>query len=311
MKRAMLVLLGLVALAPGSARAAGSGLTRAAAALASAQRTFPDAAASWAWTGKDKVAAPNAAGLVALGLVRAYARTGDRAALKAAQRWGDARLADLAAWRPLYDPDVEALAALGKATGDASYTEAARTIFARRWSGATGVEALARLKMIRGAQVAYVGYDAALAIRAARAVGADRFAVALARAVVSAPGVLPAIDEASGLGVTARAALLGAVSGLSDPAVRGAAAEWAADLVAAQGADGSWAFHNTQATAYAVAALASAGEDAAAAKGRAWLSKTQRPDGLWTTYDDGLPANFSGPQVHEVSAEALLALTDG
>ncbi len=294
---------------PGAAHAAESGLTRAAAALAQAQRSFPDAAASWAWSAKSAQAAPNAAGLVALGLVRGYGRTGDASALAAARRWGEARLADLAAWRPLYDPDVEALAALGRATGDANYTEAARTAFDRRWGGATGDEALARLKMIRGANLGYVGYDAALAIRAARAVGHGAFAAALARAVVSAPGLVPAITDPRGIGVTARAALVGAVTGLDDPAVVAAAGRWAEALVAAQGRDGSWSFHNTQATAYAVAALATR-TPAAAAKGRAWLTKTQRPDGTWTTFDDGMPAAFSGPVVHEVSAEALLALAD-
>lgn len=308
------VALALVLALPAVAHAGTEGaVSRAAGALAASQRDFPEAAgqATWPWQQDAARPAPNAAGLVALGLVRAWERTGSETARAAADAWARARLDDLAAWRPVYDPDIEALAALGRATGEAAYTEAAHKAFARRWGGATGAEALARIRIVRAKHPRLVGYDAALALRAASAAGEADFATDLARALLKDRAAWDLADDPTGLGTTSRAAVLGALSTLDRKAFAAPIAELALRLVKAQGEDGSWASRNTQATAYAVAALGALPDgraQTAAARGAKWLVATQLDDGAWATFNDGLPPPFVGEVVHEVTAEALLAL---
>jgi hypothetical protein len=76
-------------------------------------------------------------------------------------------------------------------------------------------------------------------------------------------------------------------------------------------ADGSWSWHTTQSTAYAVRGLARWQEpaaQAAAGRGRHWLRLTQLRDGTWSTYNDWLPEPFVGDRIPGVTAEAMLAL---
>ncbi|MDF1563940.1 MAG: hypothetical protein P1V51_12905 [Deltaproteobacteria bacterium] len=306
MHRAALALLALLLL---PAAVSAEPLERATAQLASAQRDAGDLEATWTWKRDGKTLAPNSAGLVALSLVRAWERSGSDAAREAALRWGDARVADLAEWRRLFDPDVEALAELGRVSGNHVYTDAARQLFERRWSGATAEEVVGRLVHVRERQQALIGYDLALVIRAARAVGEKDFAGELARQILARPVVWEAEAEGRGWATTSRAALLGALNGLPGKDLSRARGRLAADLVKAQEADGSWAHRNTQATAYAVEALTPRKEARSAVKkGRAWLTRTQLTDGSWAAYHDGLPEPFVGDVVHEVTAEVVLAL---
>ena len=79
--------------------------------------------------------------------------------------------------------------------------------------------------------------------------------------------------------------------------------QWVAELVSKQSADGSWV-GSTQATAYALRALADASTPkAAAASQRAarWLEKGARSDGAW------LSTGASSRRNVEVQAEALTA----
>lgn len=298
---------------------------RAADALVLGQRDFDAAAASWSWHRGGDRPAPNTTGVIALGLVHAAATDGDGRTLSAARAWGDARLDDLFAWRDVFDPDVEALAALHALTGDARYRDGAREAFARRWSGAEGEEVVGRLLMVRHRRPELVGYDAALTIRAAVAVGELDFAAEIADALLAARDAwdrapsLPEVDVV-GLSTTGRASVLGALAALDDArSARGLGPRYGRVvdglmvwLVAAQSPAGEWAQRNTQATAYAVRALAAVDSPMAreaAARGARWLGTTQLSDGHWASFNDGLPEPFVGDVVNEITAEVALALT--
>lgn len=305
-RRILLTSLGL-ALVPLAASA--GPLARASACLVAAQRDAHGLEATWTWKRGSETVAPNSAGLVALALIRAWQVQGDAGARRAARRWGEARMADLAAWREVYDPDVEALAALARATKDARFRKAAREAFTRRWGEATPEEAFARIRQVRRGDGALLGYDVALTLRAARAVGAEDFARGLAVAALQAPALWAPDQAGRGWRTTSRAALLGAIEGLPGEALAEARARLVRRLLDAQGRDGAWAEHNTQATAYAVAALRAYPEaQTAVERGRAWLTKTQLADGSWAAFHDGLPEPFVGDVVHEVTAEVVLAL---
>jgi hypothetical protein len=306
-------------------------LGRAAAALTAGQRDFETAAASWSWRRGDARPAPNTGGVVALGLVHAFEEAAARGraraipgALDAARAWGEARLEDVAEWRSLYDPDVEALSALARFTGDARFSAGAKAAFERRWSGAKGDEVVGRLRLLRARRPELVGYDAALTVRAALSVGEVAFATEIADALLAARDTwdrAPALQgtDVHGLSTTGRASVLGALAAVDAArADAGEPARYAREiealmvwLVAAQHAEGSWAQRNTQTTAYAVRALAALDSPMAreaAARGARWLGATQLSDGHWASFNDGLPEPFVGDVVHEVTAEVALAL---
>ncbi len=309
MRRVILVSLAAFMALTAPSLAGAEAIERASLRLVSAQQDTADVQATWTWKREGKTAAPNTAGVVALSLVRAWEKKGSKSAQAAALRWGDARIADLAAWRELYDPDAEALAELGRVSGKAAYSKAAGQVFDRRWAEATPEEALGRLLQVRKSTPSIVGYDVALVIRAAKAVGRVEFAAGLARKTLATPAVWKAEKEGKGWATTSRAAMLGALAGLSGKDLAAARARLASSLVKAQGADGSWATRNTQATAYSVSALASQKDAAeAVARGRTWLTRTQLKDGSWAAFHDGLPEPFVGDVMHEVTAEVLLAL---
>jgi len=173
------------------------------------------------------------------------------------------------------------------------------------------VEILGRLLMIRG-ESPIVGYDAALAIRAAVAVGERAKAMEIADAAVAAvPRWGEGRQDATGFLTSARGALLEALA-LADPGrYRRPALDLIHHLVLSADSDGSWDRRTTQPTAYAVRGLSAWQEpaaQAAAERGRRWLRLTQLGDGTWSTYNDWLPEPFVGDRVPGVTAEAMLAL---
>lgn len=280
-------------------------MCRAAHALVAAQAS-PAQSSAWAWELGSRRVALNASGVVAAALVAVPSCGG----LEAADRFARARLARHRALDILYDGDVEALALVGRAQNDPAMVATAREAFRRRYEGATGEEIVARWLMLRPGTL--LGYDAAQAIRAGRAVGEEAKARQIALAVLAAaPRWRSGADE-HGWAVTSRGALLEALAGLA-PAEQFAAAcrDLAHQLVLEQSRDGSWGVHNTQATAYAVRGLLRADESYAldaAQRGRSWLARTQLTQGAWGTFHDGLGEPFVGEVVPEVTAEVLLAL---
>jgi len=313
-------------LAPSSAAAE---LARATALLVEAQSKASSGDASWSWTRGGKLLAKNSGGLIALSLLRASgsgttppeAGSAAAKALFAATQWGEARLAAAEQWSELYDPDVEALAALSKRTGREEFQRAADQIFERRWGEASAEEALGRIMQLRRGAPSLVGYDLALVIRAAKATHHEAFAVALTDALLHTVDpktkrlFLFSRKEAEGAGweTVSLAALYSAMEGLEHKGFERARLAILKAILLTQGRDGSFAQRNTQATAYAAMALREV-DNAIAMKSlsraRLWLKQTQLKDGSWASFHDGLPEPFVGEVVHEVTAEVVLALAD-
>ena len=265
-----------------------------------------DLKATWPFEKGQAKAAPNAAGVVACALVALHAKTHDARMLDAARAWADARLADAAANLPLFDPDIEALAALAAAPGvdGAKYLAGAKSAFQQRHGGANGREIVERLFMVRKEYPAIVGYDAANSLRAAVAAGDQAKAREIAEALAATEARWNVQDE-HGFQLTSRAAVLEALT--TAKIAIPLAASLRKQLIATQATDGSWGTRNTQATAYATRALL-AGGDTGADKALRFLRTTQLKSGGWATFNDFLPEPFVGETVYEVSAEVLLAL---
>jgi hypothetical protein len=286
-------------------------LCRAVKALQAAQGDFAGpngpSAATWEWS-KGGGAADNASGIVALALGQQAKRCGETSSL---ERYAKARVAVHASSQFLFDADVESLALAAKVTGEAGYLETARSAFDRRYSGASGREIVERWRYM-GRSRELLGYDAALAIRAALAVGQEKMAGEIADAVIATPGWAEGKDQTGHL-TTSRGALLEALSMLGGEGRAMARRDLVHHLLLTQSSDGSFATRNTQATAYAVRGLARSGDESAvsaAGRGQQWLKVTQLKDGTWATFNDRLPEPFVGDRVPEVTAEVMLALAD-
>ena len=278
-------------------------LCEAARALARAQ-----VSSSWEWVRGSGEVASNSAGIVAAALAQSAESCGGREALR---RFVEARAARHRAGDFLFDPDVEALALAGRLPGWDQYAAVAREAFDRRHGPATGEEIFGRLLMVRG-QSPIAGYDAALAIRAALAVGDRRKAIEIADAAVAAvPRWGEGKPDKQGFLTSSRGALLEALAMVDPARYQKPALDLVHHLVLTAGADGSWSLHTTQPTAYAVRGLSRWREPAAqtaAERGRRWLRLTQLRDGTWSTYNDWLPEPFVGDRIPGVTAEAMLAL---
>ncbi|MBI3184928.1 MAG: hypothetical protein HYZ28_22540 [Myxococcales bacterium] len=286
---------------------------RAMRALERAQGTFPSAAgrseASWEWTSGDGRAADNASGVVALALARSEELCGSRGALR---RYAEARSAVHRSYGFLYDADVEALAIAAARSKDAALASLAREAFDRRHEGANGREIVERSFLFRS-EPSLVGYDAAMAVRAALAVGRLEKAREIADAALAVAPRWSEGEDPFGYRTTSRGALLEALAMLDAKSYRPRVTDLLHHLALTQGKDGSWAGRNTQATAYAVRGLSRWSEEFAlssAARGRRWLRLTQLKAGPWATYNDLVPEPFVGPVVPAVTAEVLLALVD-
>jgi hypothetical protein len=227
------------------------------------------------------------------------------------RRYLAARAAEHRAGHFLFDADVEAMAIAARQLGWTEYAAVAREAFDRRYGPATGEEIVGRLLMVRG-ELPIVGFDAALAIRAALAVGERERAVQLADAAVAAvPKWGEGKPDRHGFLTSARGALLEALALVDAARYQRPAMDLIHHLVLASGTDGSWSGRATQPTAYAVRGLSRWTEppaQAAAERGRRWLRLTQLQDGSWSTYNDWLPEPFVGDRIPEVTAEAMLAL---
>lgn len=287
-------------------------LCEAAWALARAQGDYRGASgavpASWEWISGSGQAAPNSAGIVAVALAQSAEQCGGREALR---RFAAARAAQHRAGDFLFDADVEALAFAARLLGWPEYGSVAREAFDRRYGPATGEEIVGRLLMIRG-ELPIAGYDAALAIRAALAVGERRRAIEIADAAVAAVAKWgEGRQDRQGFLTSARGALLEALAMVDPVRYQRPALDLIHHLVLSSSTDGSWSGRHTQPTAYAVRGLSRWQEpaaQAAAERGRRWLRLTQLGDGTWSTYNDWLPEPFVGERVPEVTAEAMLAL---
>jgi hypothetical protein len=288
---------------------------RAAKVLAANQGNFPNPRSgrqaipySWEWQVGDGVSAPNTGGVVAVALTTSpQSCQVDETLLEYAR----ARVDDHQNGLFLYDPDVEALVRISERLGRPELRTVAHEAFQRRYEGANPDEVVARWRLMLHRGV-LIGYDAALAIRAAMAVGERQFAIGLADETIRTYQSWCLADDTSGEVTISKGAMLEVLSELDAQRYAKPIEHWTHDLILTQGRDGSFVFHNTQATAYALAGLSRSAEplaQIAVARGQRWLASTQLRDGSWASYNDHLPEPFVGPRINEVMAEALLALS--
>jgi len=260
--------------------------------------------AGWSWLAARPAAAANTSGTVALALLEAARATGEPAFAEAAMARAEVVRLALRGGEEPFAPDIELLAR----TGDAADRDAARLFVEARIERAGGaVGEVRRLARLRAALPDLVAYDAALLADAAFASGLGAQASALVSAATRAWPKTP--DSSHGV-VSLGALLAAAALAGSDAAARCAVA-----LASTQGRDGSWAVRDTQATAFATRGLAlharaTGDRDAAraAARGAAWLHRTQLAQGAWASWNDGLPEPFVGALYVPQTAEAVRAL---
>ncbi len=267
----------------------------------------------WTWNARERQVAPNYGGLVAESLLAAYEQNGDAIYLEAARDYADQlllRYEQRAAELP-YKPDVELLVRVTEVSGEPAYLEVAQAWFANvmRRSPHGDLE-VSRILAGRGADADLVGYDIALGIRAALAVEELEYARQLADAALSRRAEWLKRPRAT-FGTISRAALLDALTELDRGRYAPHIKQLSQELLAEQGENGSWCVNETQATAYAVRALAQQKSKTmvkAAKRGGKWLSASLLSRGAWAHFNDGMPEPFVGDVISAVQAEALTAV---
>jgi len=269
----------------------------------------------WSWVLGDGSHPDNIAGLAALGLLDAYAATGKDKYLAAARRYADGLVdgrSRYSAKNLPYKADIELLARLGGMPQGDTYQQAAKDlqglIQARSPEAAKEID---RIAAGRSAEPALLGFDAALAVRAATAAGERSYAYALADAVLGrlSTWYQPVKDPRYSL--VSAASLVVALERLDAGRYRATVDRLREDLRAAQNQNGSWIENETQPSAYAAQGLwgSPAGADQEGAlRALAWIKTTMLRSGGFAHYNDGMPEPFVGQMISEVNAEALSAL---
>lgn len=313
MPHAAALLLSVLAIGPARASLEAPGLPHQERTLAAVLASQIEVVPGWPWERGGPQPAPNIGGVIALGLLRSYEANPDPAtwvtlvqyAQHLRQVYGDNDVLP-------YKADIEFLARVGDAELDRDAPQLASRLFDRvKRESPSGAVEYQRIADGRVTTPEIIGYDVALSIRAAEAVGQYAYAAELADAVLGA-GHLRIHDRNDSFQIASAGALLHAVAQLgrrADVVSREAAAR---SLMEAQSAAGSWATNNVQATAYAILGLSVTptvpGALDAAGRGRAWLVEHQLEAGGWPAYDDGLPEPFVGPVIPLAEAEALTAV---
>jgi hypothetical protein len=275
---------------------------------------------SWEWQFGTGKSAKNITGITAQGLLAAHRLSGldehQKSAVRAARSLIQAYDRGWKKHRP-YTQDVEFLAAAGFVIDAGKWFRVTQT----RFSPAAYVDYVISGRRA-GKRVQVAGWDLASAIRAALAVGQVEYAKGLLSELLRRQGEW----DRPGLGRDlSRGSLLWAMAELRTRAGLGKDETRAAEglvlgLTASQLRSGAWLEATrgticTQTTAYAILGLSrwSAGKRAAA-RGRAWLTRSARTDRrfiyggrIWaTTYSrDGRPQNNYNA---EIQSEVLMAL---
>lgn len=280
--------------------------------LASQNQEVP----GWPWERSGNRVHSNLGGVIALSLVDLYEQRRDPATWVTLVQYADHLRTVYAAGDTLpFKADLEFLVRASDLGLDEEGRVFARDLFARvQRVSPLGRDEYARIAKGRAGIDDVVGYDVALTIRAALAVGAREYAADVADAALAA-GRLSLAKPEHPLQVTSAGAMLHAVALLGRAEDRRSVEQAARDLIRAQAEPGSWGSNDTQATAYAVLGLRAVpgirGSGEAALLGQAWLLERQLRSGAWGEYHDGLKEPFVGPVRPLINAEALAALATG
>jgi len=283
--------------------------------LVKCQKPGEKGTVGWDWVVGEGAYAPNVAGLASLGLVDAYTATSNQAYLDAAIKYAKGLLARKASFSRKnlpYKSDIELLVRLATIQKDDAYNKAARELFdIVRSRSATGAKEVARIAAGRKQTPSLLGFDTALAIRAAAVLGEKRYGYQLADAVVKRTKSWYRVKKDPRYSLISAAALVVALEELDAGHYAKTINRFRTRILGHQNENGSWLQNETQATAYAVMALKGSqltAEREAAAKGATWLKSTMLKEGSFATYNDYMPEPFVGRVISEVNAEALSAL---
>lgn len=289
-------------------------MSRAADFLVAAQKPSKNTKVGWSWRVDDGPVSRNIAGLAAKALLSAHLVAKDPKYLRTARRYGDGLLVDRTKWSVdnlPYKADVEFLALLADATGEAGYGDAARDAFALiEARSPSGKDEVARIASGRVNTPALLGFDTALGIRAALAVSERSYAYEMADEVIRLVDDWYAPQKDLRFSILSAAALTRALSDLDTGRYSGIIRRFRKDLQSFQKPNGSWLSNETQPSAYAIMALVDGtpSEQAMGLKGVRWLKSTMLKKGSYALYNDYMPEPFVGQVISEVNAEALEAL---
>jgi hypothetical protein len=291
-------------------------MTRAADFLVKVQKPGEDGEIGWSWVVGDGNPSANVAGLAALALLDAHQVSGNGEYLKAATRYALGlmnRLVEYSGDNLPYKADIEFLSRLADLTKNDGYREAARKMFEIiQTKSPKGEDEVARIAKGRTRVMRLLGFDVALAIRAAYAVGEKRYAYELADDVVRRMPMWYRLKTDPRYSLVSSAALVSALQTLDAGHYRKAINRFRSELVRYQQENGSFLVNETQPSAYAVLALMDSSlskQRQAAERGVSWLKSTMLKKGAFASYNDYMPEPFVGQVISEVHAEALSALS--
>ena len=290
-------------------------MTRAADFLVKVQKPGEDGEMGWSWVVGEGNPSANVAGMAALALLDAHQISGNTEYLKAATRYALGlmnRMVEFSADNLPYKADIEFLSRLADVTKNDGYREAARKMFeVVRAKSKTGKDEVARIADGRK-RVRLLGFDVALAVRAAHAVGDKRYAFELADEVLQRKSSWYRLSKDPRFSLVSSAALAGALQTLDAGHYRKQIQVFRADLLKYQQKNGSFLVNETQPSAYAVMALMDSTysrQRRAARRAVNWLKSTMLKKGAFASYNDYMPEPFVGQVISEVHAEALSALS--
>jgi hypothetical protein len=212
-----------------------------------------------------------------------------------------------------YKADIEFLSRLADVTKNDGYREAARKMFeVIREKSPKGGDEVARIARGRKRAMRLLGFDVALAIRAAHAVGEKRYAYQLADEVLQRMPAWYRLSKDPRFALVSSAALASALRAVDAGHYRKQIQRFRADLLRYQQKNGSFLVNETQPSAYAVMALMDSTysrQRRAAKRAVKWLKSTMLKKGAFAAYNDYMPEPFVGQVISEVHAEALSALS--
>ena len=291
-------------------------MARAADFLVKVQKPGEDGELGWSWVVGEGNPSANVAGLAALALLDAHQVSGNAEYLQAATRYALGlmnRLVEYSGDNLPYKADIEFLSRLADLTKNDGYREAARKMFeVVRAKSPTGGNEVSRIAQGRRRAMRLLGFDVALAIRAAQAVGEKRYAFQMADDVIQRMPAWYRLSNDPRFSLVSSAALAGALQALDAGHYRKQIQRFRADLLRYQQKNGSFLVNETQPSAYAVLALMDSTyskQRQAARRAVEWLKSTMLQKGAFASYNDYMPEPFVGQVISEVHAEVLSALS--